>query len=135
MKSVGIAVIFLYNEEKKVLMQERGKDEEFYAGYWGCFGGHMEEGETPEQALKRELVEELEYEVNNPILLVTSELVDGDRKITTYNFIEKYDNAQPLVQHEGQSYGWFSINEALQLQITDLRREALLKARDFLDKN
>src|SRR5205085_1298230 len=31
----------------------------FYPGHWGCFGGAMEEGETPLEALQRELHEEL----------------------------------------------------------------------------
>jgi len=35
----------------------------FYPACWGCFGGAIEAGETPEVALKRELHEELEYEV------------------------------------------------------------------------
>jgi 8-oxo-dGTP diphosphatase len=33
-----------------------------YPGHWGFFGGHLEPGENPEQALRRELVEEIEYE-------------------------------------------------------------------------
>lgn len=33
----------------------------FFPGFWGCFGGALEPGETPEQAMRRELQEELSY--------------------------------------------------------------------------
>jgi 8-oxo-dGTP pyrophosphatase MutT (NUDIX family) len=33
----------------------------FYPGHWGCFGGAIGPGETPREALQRELFEELEF--------------------------------------------------------------------------
>lgn len=134
---VGISVIFLYDKNKKILLQHRGYDEEFYPDFWGCFGGHIEDGETPESALKRELIEELEYMVSSPRLLKVSSFRDRDRdrQVKTYNFIEEYDTNQKLVQHEGFGYGWFTIDEALNLKITDLRREAIKEVDKFFAEN
>ncbi|ACK65642.1 NUDIX hydrolase [Rippkaea orientalis PCC 8801] len=44
-----------------------------YPGHWGLFGGHLEEGETPEEGLKRELMEEINYIPPNPTLFRVQE--------------------------------------------------------------
>jgi predicted dehydrogenase/8-oxo-dGTP pyrophosphatase MutT (NUDIX family) len=36
----------------------------FYPDHWGCFGGAIDPGETPEKALRRELREELQLDVD-----------------------------------------------------------------------
>ena len=46
-----------------------------------------------------------------------------------YTFVEEY-NDLPLVLHEGQGHGWFTIDEALALYITPERRAALERLRD-----
>jgi 8-oxo-dGTP pyrophosphatase MutT (NUDIX family) len=57
----SVAIILL--DDSRYLMQLRDqKSGIFYPGHWGCFGGGMEAGETPEAALRRELFEELGYE-------------------------------------------------------------------------
>jgi 8-oxo-dGTP diphosphatase len=42
-----------------VLLGKRAPDRLLYPGLWDVFGGHVEEHESPEQALARELHEEL----------------------------------------------------------------------------
>ncbi|MDI9818416.1 MULTISPECIES: NUDIX domain-containing protein [unclassified Legionella] len=45
--------------DKRILLQKRPDNWRTYPGYVCCFGGHVEEGEHPLQAICRELQEEL----------------------------------------------------------------------------
>src|SRR5260370_8437845 len=55
-KPTATAVII---RDQKILVGKRNLKEEPFFGEWDFFGGYIQEGETPEQALKREIKEEL----------------------------------------------------------------------------
>ncbi|MGA7953782.1 MAG: NUDIX domain-containing protein [Gloeobacterales cyanobacterium] len=59
-KVVSIAI--LYREGRFLLQLRDNIPGILYPGYWGFFGGHVELGETPEVAMRRELLEEIGYE-------------------------------------------------------------------------
>ena len=59
----GARAIILKN--KKILLGKRLKKGSLY-GLWCTFGGYFKSDETPTQALKRELNEELGIEIVNP---------------------------------------------------------------------
>ena len=64
----NVSVLILYNNESKILLQHRTKDAPTFPDYWAFFGGGIEEGESAEQAVKRESLEELGYELTGPRL-------------------------------------------------------------------
>ncbi|NEU71067.1 NUDIX domain-containing protein [Hassallia byssoidea VB512170] len=60
-QQVHVAIAILYQKDK-FLMQLRDNIPNIpYPGQWALFGGHIEVGETPDIALKREILEEIGY--------------------------------------------------------------------------
>lgn len=60
--SASDAVAALITVDGGYLLQLRDPIEGiYYPGHWGCFGGAVEPGESPEDALRREVTEELAY--------------------------------------------------------------------------
>lgn len=65
---VRVAIAILY-QNNQFLMQLRDDIPNIvYPGHWGLFGGHLEPGETPEIAIKRELLEEISYDAPQNLL-------------------------------------------------------------------
>ena len=60
--AIEVALAMLH-QEGRWLMQLRDEIPNIVApGCWGLFGGHLDPGETPEQALRRELLEEISWQ-------------------------------------------------------------------------
>ena len=60
--AVEVALAMLHRDGRW-LMQLRDEIPDIVApGCWGLFGGHLDPGETPEQALRRELLEEISWQ-------------------------------------------------------------------------
>ncbi len=60
-KLVEVAIAILYQDGKFLLQLRDDIPGIPYPGQWAFFGGHIEPGETPEVAIKRELQEEISY--------------------------------------------------------------------------
>ena len=79
------------------------------AGYWEFPGGKVEAGESPEQALFRELQEEIAIEITHSDPLITIAHDYGDKQVKLIVFIVDGFKGEP-VGNEGQPGKWLSID-------------------------
>ena len=115
--------ILLYDLKHKFLLQQRTDDAPTNSSKWGFFGGSIEEKEEQLQAVKRETFEELQYTLKNPQLVHTCTHDFGG---IVYVFMEKYDDTQTPVLHEGKSMGWFSVKDIKNLDMIPYQKDILL---------
>ena len=127
----NISVLILYNAEGKILLQHRCKDATRLPDYWAFFGGGIEQGETSEDVLKREIEEELGYTVKAPYFFTEQKFTHKENQNTKYVFVEKY-NDQPLTQSEGQGMGWFFSEETATLKMVDHDRLVIEKVANYI---
>lgn len=57
----AVALAMLEREGRWLLQLRDDIDSIIYPGHWGLFGGHLDPGETPRQAVVRELQEEINW--------------------------------------------------------------------------
>lgn len=56
----AVAAILLDPQGRYIVQRRDDKADIFFPGHWGCFGGAVDAGEPPADAMRRELREELE---------------------------------------------------------------------------
>jgi len=129
-----VALIILYDEDNKLLLQHRTCDTPRLPGYWAFFGGKVEENETPKAAVIREAKEELNCRITIPELVIEKNFIlPGVQEGHMYVFVEAYfgDKAQ-LQLCEGQGWGWFTEDETTQLQMIDHDRDVIKKVSEHV---
>jgi len=74
-----IAAIILENDKGEILLYLRDNNPGIpFPDYWDLIGGHVEEGETPEGALVREVKEELDIDLKEFDFYKKYECYSGD---------------------------------------------------------
>ncbi len=124
MKNIRVVAAIIINKDK-VFATQRGYGE--FKDGWEFPGGKIEEGETPEQALEREIQEELEtkIQVNEKINTVEYDYPNFHLSMDCFicNIIEgdlvlkEHEAAKWLSKDELYSVNWLPADEGLIEQI------------------
>lgn len=120
MKTIEV-VAAIIKQEDKIFATQRGYGE--FKDFWEFPGGKMEEGETPQLALIREIKEELDIDISVGELIDTVEYDYPAFHLTMHCFIcsilsgevvlKEHEAAKWLTKNELDSVEWLPADEAL----------------------
>ena len=126
MKTIEVVAAVIFDEQGRIFATQRGYGE--WKDWWEFPGGKIEPGETPQQALHREIHEELDAEVEIGPLLRTIDFDYPAFHLTLHCFKCSLDSGVTLLEHEAakwlkpeelDSVKWLTADEDI---INDLKR-------------
>jgi len=108
MKTIEVVAAMIRDEQGRYFATQRGYGE--MKDGWEFPGGKMEEGETPEEALKREIWEELKTSIGVDKFFMTVEHDYPNFHLTMHCYFCHIEKGHPvLLEHEAAH--WLSYDE------------------------
>ena len=117
MKRKTASIVLLDSVHRCLLFLRDDKPAIPYPNRWDLLGGLVEPGETAEQAIWREMLEELELTLENPTLFKVYDLPD---RLEHLFWQQTGLDITKTILHEGQKLAWFS-----EQQIRGMRQQDL----------
>jgi 8-oxo-dGTP diphosphatase len=112
MENRNAATALILNDKNEFLLQKKTHDYLYAPGVWSLFGGALEKNETAEQAIKRELEEELGIKIQKIKLFKTysvkNQYVYGVEKVFIIPFQAEISDIR---LGEGAGFSFFDVSE------------------------
>ena len=113
----SVAALIFRADGRYLLQHRENRNDISYPDFWSLFGGARDAGERAEDAMRRELHEELELNVRDcvPFLGCVFEIWFQERLTRKIFFSVEADDSEirSIVLHEGQGLAWFTLDEIL----------------------
>ena len=135
MKPKDGAKIIIFSPDKILLFHRDNIPTIRSPDCWQLVGGGIEEGETPEQGLIREVKEEVSYSLKEFKLITKTKGSQGEDVWVYVAFVDKDQESKFIFgPGEGQEIGWFTIEEALTIKLTPGTKILLTEYRELIEE-
>lgn len=128
-QKVGVTA-FIYHKTK-VLIVQRAKHEKFLPGYWEMPGGKVDFSEAPEDALKREIKEEIDLDIKviRPYSTFSYTSDDNQRHTVDIQFmVEATGDINDIkLSKNHDDYKWIDQDELNNYQVSELMKKTILQ--------
>ena len=124
--TVGVLV---FNQEGKVFLMISPK----WQGKYSLPGGHIEYGETMEEAAKREIKEETGLDIFDIQFLMVQECIFSEefykkKHFVFLDYIAKAKDTNVILDgREGTEYVWATVDEALKINLNPYTKNTILE--------
>ena len=131
-----IVECIIINKKKEILLQKKTSDYPILpGGYWCFFGGAIENGESPEEAIRREVKEELGLELTFKIFKVMTYKTQNYSG-TDNIFVAQFNgDLSKISLSEGGGFAFFSEPELKDTKIAPINIPTFKEFFDKLKKN
>jgi 8-oxo-dGTP diphosphatase len=99
--------VIIFNNKLEILMVKSSLSNVKISGKWGFPGGHVKYGESMEEAINREVEEEVNISIKE-IIPVASKVID---RTLTFIFCAKYFSGEIKLSDEHSDFKWVKISE------------------------
>ncbi len=120
--SFSVSAIIIRKSDNKIFITKRSSDKEFSPGKWETVGGRVEQDETIEQALNREIREELSVKVKS--FKPFKDYQYEERVFKT--FIVELEKEPTPNKPDFDDWGWFSKEEIEKMDFAVNCKERLI---------
>lgn len=120
--SSSVSAIITREEDGKIFIGRRALNKEYAAGKWETIGGSIEKGETAEEALTREVKEELAVKIKHFQYFGDYQYKDRTFRV----FIVKLDKEPVPNKDDFADWGWFPESEIVKMDFAINCKEKLL---------
>ena len=131
-----IAAIILENDKREFLLALRDNKPGIpFPNHWDLIGGHVEEGETPEEALVREVKEELDIDLIEYSFFRKYECLTGDAyENTKYIYTGKINiPIGEVTLLEGERPQYFTREEIPDVRFANIMKSIVLDYINYSD--